>query len=158
MTVHWLKKHQLLKMLIKFPKLLLVVILLGLTTSCIKNDKNEKEISALKIEILAMHDSLMLELPVIKKVSSRLNENIVDSIREVSANKVFNEAIVQLDSADKAMWDWMHHFDISYQNKSDSLELSYYKTQYKDLGRVQASIDSAIINGKRVLINYDRAQ
>jgi len=142
----------------KLMTLLSVVSLLFLTNACKNNNVNSLKIESKKELVLELHDELMLDLPEIKRINKVIEQHLGDSSQNNADGERVKMALSNLNKADKAMWDWMHHFDVAYQHENDSLTLLYFDDQYYKLQLVQTGIDSAIQGGKNIIINYERVQ
>ncbi len=123
-----------------------LILLLYVTGSCTlksEEDKPKSEVDLLIEKTIVLHDTLMLKMGELrnkKKVLEPIIEQGTDSL-------TIYKAVVQvakLDAADKAMWDWMHNFDVAYKNKNDSITLNYFKAKLESIRKVEVLFDSAI--------------
>lgn len=137
-----------------------VFLLLLLTISCVNNARDSEVLERIEFRkeaLLSLHDDLMAEMPKLRILAKKLEKYVVDSTGEGASSQHAKLAIAQLKRADISMWDWMHDFDITYQNSSDSITLVYYDSKYESMLAVDSLFKSATTNATNI-INYARVQ
>ncbi len=135
--------------------------LLLLTISCTntsRNSQTDEQIESQKQLILNIHDDLMPDMSEFKKLTKALNIIEGDSILEENVRNSSSEAILNLQLADKAMWDWMHQFNIAFKDNNDSLTLTYYKHQYELIKEVEVLFEESRVEAEMLVLNYARVQ
>jgi len=100
----------------------------------------------------------MLEMVELKNLIKTLGVIVEDSVQGEKTQIIASVAIEHLQMSDKAMWDWMHQFDIAFQDEKDSLTLDYFLQQYKLIKEVQVLFDESRVEAEVVIPNYARAQ
>ncbi len=143
------------------PKTNILLIALLLTVSCTNtsdNIKTNENIESQKQLILNIHDDLMLDMGELKNLTKALDVIVEDSVQGAKTQIIASVAIEHLQMADKAMWDWMHQFDIAFQGDKDSLTLNYFLHQYKLIKEVQVLFDESKVEAEELIPNYARAQ
>ncbi|MCB0496103.1 MAG: hypothetical protein KDC79_08190 [Cyclobacteriaceae bacterium] len=132
-------------------KRIYLIFILLLTFSC-KNNSSEKsfedKIGEIKKEAIDMHDIVMEQMGAVKSLKDSLKLIIVQDSSVDAAAKVY---ISKLDSADKAMWEWMHSFDLNYKGETDSLTLSHFQGKYKDIEHVKLLFDSSLVSARKYI-------
>ena len=127
------------------------VLLLVLMVSCSRAPNNEsvfKQIEIVKAETMDIHDELMIQMGDLKSLKMDLTE-----LFEVSNDSAENIglSIKNISNADNAMWDWMHNFNIAYQDKNDSITFIYFESKLKELKEVKSLFDSAIGQSRELM-------
>ena len=129
----------------------LSILLFSLTVSCSNTSSDDRVLNKIEIaksEAVDIHDELMLQMGDLKSLKKELSQLLV--ISKGSTEKV-EVSIVKISDADKAMWDWMHNFNIAYQGKNDSLTLVYFESKLKGIQEVSLLFDSAINKSAELL-------
>lgn len=131
-------------------KIINIIFILLLTASCThsNNDKVLGEIELTKSNAIELHDSLMADMGKLNLIKKRLKSRLENSDSVIE--KIEN-AILKVDKADKAMWDWMHNFDVAYSHQDDSITLHYYRAKLSDIKEVKEKFDSAFYKSNKLL-------
>ncbi len=134
-------------------KIILVLSLLNITIACSLNSKKNSyniDIEKVKSQTIELHDKLMLDMGKLLKVKKTLEVMAKDSSDAAQLSNTLN-AINQLYSADKAMWDWMHNFDIAYRVEQDSVTLLYFDSQLRMIQEVDSLFETSIAEGQKIV-------
>ncbi len=110
------------------------------------------DIETVKLQTIELHDKLMLDMGKLSEIKKSLEVIAKDSSDTIQLSNILN-AINQLSSADKAMWDWMHNFDIAYQAEQDSLILIYFDLQLKKIQEVNSLFETSIFEGEKLVLS-----
>lgn len=126
--------------------------LLLVTLSCNKNTSDEslkREIEDAKKANIMLHDVVMADMGEVRNLKDSLIklENDVDSLKTIELNL----RVSDLEKADKAMWDWMHNFDINFKAESDSATLEYFQKKHTEIKQVKKLFESSLANGRSYL-------
>lgn len=104
-----------------------------------------KEIEGVKNEAIEKHDIVMAQMGAVKSLKDSL---LLLESNDEAFNSQVQEAVERLDAADKAMWDWMHHFDLSFTADSDSATLAHFKKKLSAIDQVSHQFDKALLEGR----------
>jgi len=118
------------KKLLTFGFCLVVIVL----ASC----KAEPDSSAVKKEVLNIHDKLMMDGE--KSVKNRMKLGSIlksDKIRADEDSVEVADLINRLNKADENMMDWMHFFKDDFKGKTEQEDLDYYKSEMVKIRAVE---------------------
>ena len=130
-----------------------IYLLLFLTACESSNIDNEKkverpEVESKKAEVMAIHDFAMEKMGEMVKLKAALKEKKIDSTQ----TKVINQAIQDLEDADKLMWDWMHGYKAQIVDTSSTeIALEYLVDQKIKVDIVNIKIKESLKNGYELL-------
>lgn len=119
-----------------------------LVTYACNNVSSEKELSEeinkVKKEAIEKHDIVMAQMGAVRSLKDSLL-----SIKGSSdhSNEELQEKINKLKAADKAMWDWMHNFNMKYEAETDSATLKYFQQKVSDIDKVSKQFEEALSVG-----------
>ena len=130
----------------------LLFFLLLVTFSCNQSESNgemSNQISTVKKETIEMHDVVMADMGKLRSLRDSLLSLSVrnDSIESVQLRKI----IFNLDSVDKAMWDWMHNYNVNFKSETDSATLVYFHRKYLDIQQIKQLFENSISSGQSYL-------
>jgi len=122
-------------------RLFFFVILFSLVISC--KPKIETPISQQHDAVMEIHDEVMPKMRDIYKLKKRLKKS------DHADTELFQNAITQLETADKAMMDWMR----AYQKpkEGDSNALNYLSDQMDKVQIVKSMMLNSILQGEKIL-------
>ncbi len=106
----------------------------------VKDDPNQ----ALYDQVMAVHNEVMPSTSDIYQLKKELKDKIA---AEPDKAKEFEQTILELDSADHAMMDWMHKF-----NEPDSVDQEtareYLENEMEKINKVKELINTSIQKAK----------
>ncbi len=135
-------------------RLILISTVLSITFSCTPNTEQDnwgEEIEIEKMKVLNLHDTLMLEMKDVSNLLKLLETATLDSGLDQQSKEPYDLAIVKLRNADKDMWDWMHNFDVAFQDEEDSITLVYFENQFMKIDSVRVLFESSLLNGEELI-------
>lgn len=104
----------------------------------IENDTN----GALLSEVMKIHDEGMEKMDVIQRSKTSLKAKLESA---TTGDKAAIEMdIAKLDSADKGMMDWMHHFKMEQDTLSDEEYREYLESELIKVKKVREGILQAL--------------
>ena len=103
-------------------------------------------------EVMDVHDFAMEKMGEMVKLKKALSDK--KSILDSSQLIVCNQAIKDLEDADKIMWDWMHGYKATIVDTSSiDVALSYLADQKVKVDLVDFKIKKSLKNGYNFLEN-----
>ncbi len=130
----------------------LITFSIGCNTEANKKKKEQK----LAEEVIAIHDEVMPKMDQIFK----LRKELKDLNNQFIANNAFMPGldtgkskmlIVNLDSSDKLMMDWMHHYNGGQGLYSHEEVMSYLEDEKKKITHVKEFTDKSIEEARSFL-------
>ncbi|MBK0384002.1 hypothetical protein I5M32_13620 [Pedobacter sp. SD-b] len=136
-------------------------IFLGFTiiglTSC-KDKKAEQK--KLQDEVMAVHDSLMMDMGKLtdkRMILTELSQNL-DSLKKINnsldtlqlRSEITNKKLA-LSNADAAMMKWMNGFNPDYTGKSQDQIISYLENQKIKIDSVKTLLDQSLSNSNSLI-------
>jgi len=92
--------------------------------------KTEPDSSAVKKELLNIHDKLMLDGEKVVKNRMALDSLLKSGkIKDAKDSTELADLITGLNKADENMMDWMHFFKDDFKGKDEKEALTYYKSE-----------------------------
>ena len=92
--------------------------------------KTEPDSSAVKKELLNIHDKLMLDGEKVVKNRMALDSLLKSGkIKDAKDSTELADLITALNKADENMMDWMHFFKDDFKGKDEKEALTYYKSE-----------------------------
>ena len=96
--------------------------------------KTEPDAKAVRIEVLNIHDKVMVDGEKVIKNKMTLDALLLsDSLKSLpdssSQKQTIRNLIARLNKADENMMDWMHFFKDDFKGKSEQEDLDYFKSQ-----------------------------
>lgn len=137
------------KILNNFYRIAAVAVLL--LSACTDTKQQEKD--ALN-EVIKVHDDAMA-----KSEKAMKNKMLLDSLTKTSALKdTANVASIlsNLSTADKAMEDWMHQFNVDYTGKAHEEVMQYLADQQKKVVQVNNRLTTAVSQSDQFLATNKR--
>lgn len=108
---------------------------------------------ALYEKVMDLHDEVMPKMEDIYKIQSQIKEKIANSPNLVKERKEALEKVAfQLDSANKAMMDWMHEFQPLPDSADEEEARAYLESQMEKIKKVKDEMLIAIERGKEEII------
>lgn len=141
-----------------------ILVLILIISACEKpaNQNNEEGLEeredvnpnqALYEKVMDLHDEVMPKMEDIYKIQSQIKEKIVNSPNLVKERKVaLGQVALQLDSANKAMMDWMHDFQPLPDSADEEEARAYLESQMERIKKVKDEMLIAIERGKEEVI------
>lgn len=115
------------------------VLIMFVLVSC--QDKGKQEVAALHKEVMGAHDEIMPKHMKLQNMKATLEEQLkeLNAAGEADSATVvtYHAAIDKLDEAVKGMDDWMHNWDVKYEEKGPEKAISYLKEQKKIIEEVK---------------------
>lgn len=106
--------------------------------SCADTKKQEKDAMA---GVIKIHDEAMAKSEQVVHnnmlLDSLIKTKAVDSVKASAITK-------NLNTADKAMEDWMHQFEVEHEGKSHEQIMQYMADQKKQIGQVNKQLSEAV--------------
>ena len=142
-----------------------ILALIILTSACAKpsNQSNEEDLNdqqegnpnqALDEKVMDLHDEVMPKMEDIYKIQSQIKEKIANSPNLVNERKeALDKIALQLDSANKAMMDWMHQFQPLPDSADQEEARAYLETQMEKIKKVKEEMIMAIERGQEAIKN-----
>lgn len=95
----------------------------------VSNNAQQPEINDLKERVIAIHDTAMMQMNVLGKLGTQLQERAKGSADSV----IYAAAYVETADARQAMMNWMHEFDIPKRSETseDSVRAYLLKEENK---------------------------
>jgi hypothetical protein len=137
--------------------LFLAIIMLGACgkpTDQAGNNGNDEEVQAdpnqaLYDQVMNLHDEAMPKMDDIYKIKSQIQEKIANSPELVKEKKESLERLVlQLDSANSAMMDWMHQFNPLPDSVDQEEARAYLESQMEKIRKVKEEMTSILEKAK----------
>lgn len=102
--------------------------------------KSNPDSTAVKKEVLNIHDKLMVDGEKVIKNRMKLDTLLMIKRKEASADTSSLIAIInKLNRADESMMDWMHFFKDDFKGKNEVEDLAYYQSQMIKIREVEDS-------------------
>jgi hypothetical protein len=141
-----------------------ILVLVFILSACGKpaNQNNEEGMEeqeagdpnqALYEKVMDLHDEVMPKMEDIYKIQSQIKEKIANSPNLVKERKeALEQVALQLDSANKAMMDWMHEFQPLPDSVDEEEARAYLESQMEKIKKVKDEMLIAIERGKEEVI------
>jgi hypothetical protein len=139
-----------------FAYLLFIIFL----TACQTQVKTQE---TLHIEVMAVHDSLMMDMGKLSYRKAKLSVILtqLDSLKNAQIsldtlalkNQIF-DAKLSLSKADDAMMDWMNGFNPDYTNKSNQEVESYLNLQKVKIDSVKTLFKKSLLYSDNLITKY----
>ncbi len=118
---------------------------------CADTKKQEK---SLLDSVIAVHDKVMANNENLMK-----NKMLLDSILKNSTEPLIKDSVTlslkMVDSADNAMNDWMHKFDVENKDKTHEQVMDYLHDQQKKITAIDSQINIAIAQSNKYLSGHN---
>jgi hypothetical protein len=113
--------------------------------------KDSLEVDSLTTAVMDIHDEGMSQMMAIRRLTARVGE-VKDSLAAKKADTTaYATAGRLLDSANAAMNDWMHAFDLEMTGKTAAEKKAYLETEKKKISDVHDLMSSSIKGAKTLL-------
>lgn len=116
-----------------------LVVLLVTLLSC--EDKAQKEIVTLHDEVMGVHDAIMPKHMELQNMQMKLKEQLTELNASGAADSAkvvtYHAAIDKIGDAVKGMDDWMHNWNMKYQEEGNEKAIAYLKEQKVIINKVQ---------------------
>lgn len=128
-------------------KILLALFAAVALTACNDTKKQEKE---LLNQVITIHDKVMAGDEELMK-----NKMLLDSLVKHPSPKINQDTakayLKQINDADNAMSDWMHHFDAENKGKSHEEIMNYLDEQKKLIIKIDTQIAAAVAGSTKYI-------
>lgn len=110
------------------------------------------KVDSMQTAVLNIHDEGMEKMMVIRRLKTRSTE-IVDSLKSKKNNDTtaYSTTIALLDSANNAMNNWMHSYDMKQEGKTTEQKKAYLEAEKKKMDDVNALMEQSIKEAKALL-------
>jgi hypothetical protein len=99
-------------------------------------------------QVMDIHDEVMPKTQDLHNLKTRLQEQIAAAPGMVAEERQkLERRIARLDSVDKMMMDWMHHFNLP-DSMTDEAKREYLESQMEKVKQVREAILEAIASEK----------
>ena len=141
-------------------KYLLLVLFSILIIACQPPKKNQE---SLHNEVMAVHDSLMMDMGKLSNSKEKLSLILtkLDSIKTSQSSldtsnlkTIIFDAKLSLTKADDAMRDWMNGFNSDYTNKSEQEVEVYLKNQKTKIEEVKTLFKNSLFTSDSIITKY----
>ena len=124
-------------------------------------DTSSKEPAALEAALMVLHDTSMLKLNEINRLSGELRTiraevDVTDMGAEAYPAGLDN-VLEDLKLADQGMWDWMKAYSDNKPKQTEEQLAAFYEKEIEKMKAVDAAIDSSIANAKNWLTAHGSA-
>ena len=93
-------------------------------------------------EIMRIHDEVMPKTFTIRTRIQKLKEDLKTAT--AAQKQKIEQQIAKLDSADRSMYDWMHHYDPIPDSLGEEKAKQYLDDELAKIKQVQEKIESAL--------------
>lgn len=108
-------------------------------------------VDSLSKQVMAVHDEAMAKMMVMRRLKTRTTE-LADSLTKIAGDAApYTAAATQLDSANNAMNNWMHAYDMMLEGKTIAEKKAYLEAEKKKIDDVKALMTGSIDNAKKLL-------
>ncbi len=110
-------------------------------------------VAALEKEVLAIHDQLMPKMGELMALKKQARQLLLrqESLQTSQDSTQLQTLIRQLEAADAAMMDWMHHYDGKLAGQADSDKLKYLEAEKKKITWVRTLMLVSLAQGRQLL-------
>jgi hypothetical protein len=138
----------------------LIILFSILIIACQPPKKNQE---SLHTEVMAVHDSLMMDMGKLSDRKTKLTAIIsnLDSIKTAQSSldtsnlkTTIFDAKLSLTKADDAMMDWMNGFNPDYTNKSEQEVEVYLKNQKTKIEEVKTLFKNSLSISDSIITKY----
>ena len=137
------------------------IIALSLVSACTQSGNHEGHSSeesntdnpnqALYDQVMDIHDEVMPKMEDIYQLKKELQEKIADSKDMAEDKKQELELLVtQLDSAERLMMDWMHHFNPLPDSADQEKARAYLESEIEKIKKVKELMNESIEKAKEI--------
>lgn len=113
--------------------------------------KDSLTVDSLSGVVMNIHDEGMAKMMVIRRLKTRVTE-VADSLQKKKANAAaYTSTGVLLDSANSAMNNWMHAYDMQMQGKTIAEKKAYLEAEEKKIEEVKNLMLKSIQDAKSLL-------
>ncbi len=113
--------------------------------------KDSLEVDSLTNVVIGIHDEGMSQMMAIRRLTARVGE-VKDSLAAKKADTTAYAAAGRLlDSANTAMNDWMHAFDLEMTGKTAAEKKAYLEAEKKKITDVHDLMTSSVKEAKTLL-------
>ncbi len=134
------------------PKLssILAPFLVALCLVCSCTDEQNRENSRLREEIITVHDRAMDKIGLMYELEIKLQTLATN---DPARKKTFDQAISDLQNANKMMFDWMHQYQTLAVDSEPEKDNVYRRQQLLMIREVQRLTDESIGISETILAN-----
>jgi len=124
-------------------------IIIALFLFSCSTTENRTKVEEKTKKVMAIHDIAMEKMGDMAKLKKKLK---VKSSQDSTQSEVLNNAIADLEDADKIMWNWMHNYHHEIVDTSNvENALKYLEDQYQSVKIVEQKINKSLKNGNALL-------
>ncbi|MBS1491024.1 MAG: hypothetical protein JSS93_10885 [Bacteroidetes bacterium] len=135
------------------------VLILFMLSACGKSDKNQEKQNtestdtnqALYEQVMDVHDEVMPKVEQLYSLKKELQEKLKTKDLPDDVKKQIDLAIHGLDSADRAMMNWMHHFNPLPDSANREAAREYLEDEMEKIKNVRELTYSTIQKAKEEL-------
>lgn len=98
-------------------------------------------------QIDSLHEEVMNSIGPLRKLEDSVRQKIRGTRDTVTLSRVAGA----LNSYDTAMFTWMGQYDTQLKGKSDSEKISYLHSQFRQLSRLNETMDSTMHHARMLL-------
>jgi hypothetical protein len=143
-----------------YNEFLACLLFITFLTACQTQVKTQE---TLHIEVMAVHDSLMMDMGKLSNRKAKLSVILtqLDSLKNAQISldtsnlktQIFG-AKLSLTKADDAMMDWMHGFNSDYTDKSNLEVESYLNLQKVKIDSVKTLFKKSLLYSDNLITKY----
>jgi hypothetical protein len=143
-----------------YNEFLACLLFITFLTACQTQVKTQE---TLHIEVMAVHDSLMMDMGKLSDRKAKLSVILtqLDSLKNAQISldtsnlktQIFG-AKLSLNKADDAMMDWMHGFNSDYTDKSNLEVESYLNLQKVKIDSVKTLFKKSLLYSDNLITKY----
>ncbi|RPE14075.1 hypothetical protein EGT74_11365 [Chitinophaga lutea] len=109
------------------------------------------KVDSLSADVMNIHDEAMAKMMVIRRLKTRMAE-ISDSLgHDTKVSNPYIAAEFRLDSANRAMENWMQGYDMHLENKTTAEKKAYLESEKKKIEEVKTFMLETIDQAKKLL-------
>ncbi|GAA4205754.1 hypothetical protein GCM10022289_25700 [Pedobacter jeongneungensis] len=118
------------------------IVLFSLVAALLFSCKTEPDSTAIRKEVLNIHDKLMIDGEKVMKNKMKLDQILISGQVKLAQDSTLqkhkiNDLITRLNAADEKMMDWMHFFKDDFKGKTEQEDLDYYKAEMVKIRAVE---------------------
>lgn len=102
----------------QYYKILYIFILGSIFTMACQsgksNDAEDTEVENLYEEVMYIHDDVMPKISLIQELQGKIKARQEQGEPDTTMQTAYKDALLALNTAEQAMWDWMHAFSDNY--------------------------------------------
>ena len=128
---------------------LLLIFILPFSMGCYSSEK--KATQQLYDEMMKIHDDVMPKMANINKLSKTIEKKLEHLEEGTPQYQSAKKAMLDLNLADKAMWDWMNQYADNSQKVPKNELKNFYKEEKEKIQKVSDSMLFSIEAGEKII-------